>query len=195
MAESFKIVENPEKPLSMHPKKFALWLFLVTIVMIFASLTSAYLVKKGDGNWRTVDLPSLFWVTSGIIVVSSAVLHIAYRAAKKDLIENVKWGLLITLVLGIAFTVGQFYSWGQLIDNNIYLVGGNPSESFVYLLSGFHLLHVVGGLIFGIVVTVNAFKYKVHSKSTTQIEMFATYWHFVGALWIYLFVFLMLNHQ
>ncbi|MDH5379868.1 MAG: cytochrome c oxidase subunit 3, partial [Cyclobacteriaceae bacterium] len=115
--------------------------------------------------------------------------------AKKDLLKRVKTGIFLTLILGIAFLIGQFYSWKELISNNVYFTGGNPAESFIYVLTGVHWVHLVSGLIFGLIVTVNTFRFKVHSKSMAQLEMFATYWHFLGALWIYLFFFLMSNHQ
>ena len=80
----FKIIEEPQKPLSMHPKKFALWLFIASVVMLFASLTSAYIVREAEGNWVYFELPQLFYVTSGIVILSSITLQLAYIAAKKD---------------------------------------------------------------------------------------------------------------
>jgi cytochrome c oxidase subunit III len=83
MEEKIAYEEGAEQPIAMHPKKFALWLFIVTVVMIFASLTSAYIVRQSEGNWLEFDLPSIFWYTSGIIVLSSIFLHFAYVSAKK----------------------------------------------------------------------------------------------------------------
>ena len=192
MATEIRIVEEAKKPLSMHPKKFALWLFIVTVIMIFAALTSAYIVRQSDGNWVLFELPNLFLVTTGIILLSSGTMHWAYLSVKKDNLESAKLAIALTTILGITFLVGQYLAWGQLVTNSIHLVG-NPSGSFVYIISGLHGLHIVGGLVFLIVVFVSIFQLKIHSKNLLRIEMCATYWHFLGGLWLYLFVFLLLN--
>lgn len=193
MTSDLKLVEEPKKQLAMNPKKFALWLFMITVVMIFAALTSAYIVRQAEGNWTVFELPTELWITTGVIILSSATMHWALMAAKKDNLETIKLAISITTVLGILFLAGQFYAWGVLVDYNVFFVG-NPSGSFLYVLSGLHGLHVVSGVIFLIIVLTSTFKYKVHSKKLTQIQMCATYWHFLGVLWIYLFVFLLLNH-
>lgn len=191
MAAELKIVEEAKKPMAMNPKKFALWLFIVSVLMVFAALTSAYIVRQAEGNWVVFELPALFWVNTGIILISSVTMHWAYLAAKRDSLEMVKIATVITTILGIAFLVGQFMAWGDLVANSIHLVG-NPSGSFVYILSGLHGLHIIGGLVFLLILLASTFKYKVHSKSLNQIEMCATYWHFLGGLWLYLFIFLIL---
>jgi cytochrome c oxidase subunit III len=192
MAAEFKIVEEAGKPLGMHPKKFALWLFIASATMIFAALTSAYIVRQSDGNWLVFDLPNSFWITSAIILISSGTMHWAYLAAKRDDLETTKIAITITSVLGLAFLVGQFIAWGDLVKRNVYFVG-NPSGSFVYVISGLHGLHIISGVIFLLIVLAATFRYRVHSKNLAQMEMCATYWHFLDALWLYLFVFLLLN--
>lgn len=192
MATEIKIVEEAHKPLSVHPKKFAMWLFIVSVFMVFAGLTSAYIVKQAEGNWLIFELPQLFWINTGIILVSSATMHWAYMAARRDNLEMAKLAISITTILGVAFLVGQFMAWGDLVANKIYLVG-NTSGSFVYLLSGLHGLHIVGGVVYLLIILVAVFRYKIHSKNLVPIEMCATYWHFLDVLWLYLFVFLLLN--
>jgi cytochrome c oxidase subunit III len=192
MATEIRIVEEANKPLAMHPKKFALWIFIASVLMIFAALTSAYIVRQADGNWMMFDLPESFWITSAIILVSSGTMHWAYWAAKKDNLTATKIAISITSALGLAFLIGQYVAWGDLVKRNVYFVG-NPSGSFVYVLSGLHGLHIVGGVVFLLVVLVATFRFKVHAKSLDQIEMCATYWHFLDGLWLYLFVFLLLN--
>ena len=192
MAE-LKIVEEAKKPLSMNPKKFALWLFIVSVCMIFASMTSAYIVRQAEGNWQIFELPPLFWISSGIILVSSITMHWAYMAAKRDNLEMVKVGMSITTVLGIAFLVAQVMAWGELVENNVYFTGGNPSASFVYVLSGLHGIHIVGGVVFLLITLIATFRFQVHSKNMNLIEMCTTFWHFLDALWLYLFVFLLIN--
>ncbi|MEP2770668.1 MAG: cytochrome c oxidase subunit 3 [Fulvivirga sp.] len=193
MTSDFKLTEEPKRPLSMHPKKFALWLFIITVVMVFAALTSAYIVRQAEGNWLVFELPTAMWVTTGIILLSSVTMHWAYLSAKKDELGQVKLAIGITTALGVLFLIGQFYVWGILVDQNVFFVG-NPSGSFLYVLSGLHGLHLVSGIIFLIIVLISALRYKVHAKNLNQIQMCATYWHFLDGLWIYLFIFLLLNH-
>lgn len=196
MATEFKIVEEAKKPLAMHPKKFALWLFMVSVIMIFGALTSAYIVRQAEGNWLDFEMPSMFWITTAIILASSVTMHWAYLSAKKDNLEMTKVAMSITVILGAAFLVGQYLAWSQLVSNDIHLVGRDSSAvsgSFLYIISGLHGFHVVSGVIFLAVVLVSVFKFRVHSKSLVQIEMCTTYWHFLDGLWLYLFVFLLLN--
>jgi cytochrome c oxidase subunit 3 len=184
---------NPsEQNLAMNPKKFILWLFIVSIVMIFAALTSAYIVRQADGNWLEYELPQMFYVSTALIFVSSLTMHWALLSAKKNNFFNLKLGLTLTLILGLLFLYTQVQAWGQLVDMNVYFVG-NPSGSFVYVLSGVHGFHIISGVIFLIIVLISSFRDKVHSKKMDAIEMSATYWHFLDGLWIYLFVFLILN--
>ncbi|MGY6521012.1 MAG: cytochrome c oxidase subunit 3 [Mongoliitalea sp.] len=193
MEEKFAYIEGAEQPISMHPKKFALWLFIVTVVMIFASLTSAYIVRQSEGNWLEFDLPQIFWYSSVIIVLSSLTLHWAYLSAKKDELSAVKTGMVITSILGVAFLVSQWYSWVALVDRDVYFVG-NPAGSFLYIFTGLHAIHLISGVIFLIIVLISSFNYKVHSKNMISLEMCMNYWHFLGGLWLYLFMFLLLNH-
>lgn len=193
MEHKLNYSEEAEQPISMHPKKFALWLFLVSVVMIFAGLTSAFIVRQSEGNWLEYELPQIFWITSGIIVLSSLSMHWAYRAAKNDQLDQLKVALGITTALGIAFLVGQWYSWVALVDMDVYFVG-NPAGSFLYVLTGLHAIHLISGVIFLIIVLISSFRYKIHSKRLTTLDMCATYWHFLGGLWLYLFMFLLFNH-
>lgn len=192
MATEIKIVEEASQPRSMDPRKFAMWLFLASVFMVFAAFSSAYMVRHAAGNWMDFELPSLFWTTTAIILLSSATMHWAYLSAKRDNLEMTKLAISITTLLGIAFLVGQFMAWGALVRENVYFVG-NPSGSFVYVLSGVHMLHIVGGVVFLLIVLTATFRFKVHSRRLAQMEMCATYWHFLDALWLYLFVFLLLN--
>lgn len=186
-------VEEPKKVRSMHPQKFAMWLFLVTVVMIFISLSSAYIVKKAVGNWEYIDFPVLFQITTAIIVLSSITMHFAYLSARRNNIGNIRIGLTITGILAIAFVIGQLSAWGDLVEQGFHFVG-NPAGSFIYVFTGLHIIHLVGALVFLFVVLIKAFRYKVHSKNMLNIEMCTTFWHFLGGLWIYLYLFLILNN-
>ncbi len=186
-----RIVEEPKKPMAMHPKKFGMWLFLASVMMLFMSLTSAYIVRQAEGNWVFFELPSLFYITSIIIIGSSVSMQWAFFAAKKDNLEMTKTMVLITTILGLLFLIGQFFGWKQLVAGSIYLVG-NPSGSFLYILTGLHALHIISAIVFLLIVLISAFKGRIHSKNLAQIEMCTTYWHFLGGLWLYLFIFLLL---
>jgi cytochrome c oxidase subunit 3 len=193
MESELKYIDIVEQPISMHPKKFALWLFLVTVLMIFAALTSAYIVRQAEGNWLEYELPEIFWLTSGIVLLSSISMQVAYFAAKKDNFIGLRIGMVLTVLLGFAFLVGQWYSWVALVDREVFFVG-NPAGSFLYVFTGLHALHLISGVIFLIIVLISTFRYKVHSQALNTLEMATTYWHFLGGLWLYLFLFLLLNH-
>jgi cytochrome c oxidase subunit 3 len=135
----------------------------------------------------------MFWITSTIIIVSSITMQLALKSAKEDRFSRLKMYLILTALLGVAFLFGQYQSWKQLVDMDVYFVG-NPAGSFLYVLTGLHGVHIISGLIFLIVVIASSFKLKTHSKSLIRIEMCTTYWHFLGGLWLYLFLFLKLNH-
>ena len=137
MNARIEMIEEPKRPLAMHPQKFAMWLFIVSVVMIFAALTSAYIVRQAEGNWLIFELPKILWVNSGAIIISSLCMHWAYLAAKKDNLEQVKLATALTVVIAIGFLIGQVMAWGDMVDSQVYLVG-NPSGSFVYILTGLH---------------------------------------------------------
>lgn len=189
-SSQMRLVEEPKMPLAMHPKKFAMWLFLASVTMLFAVLTSGYVVRRADGNWFTFDLPSMFYITSAIIFFSSISMHLGYRAAKQDSPSGVKMWLTVTAILGVLFMVGQLIGWQQLVNNQVHFSGGNPSASFVYVFSGLHGVHLISAVIFLVIVWNSARQLKISSHNLAQIEMCATYWHFLGGLWLYLFIFL-----
>ncbi len=191
VSADFKIVEEPRKILAMNPKKFAMWLFIGSVGMLFAALTSAYIVRQAEGNWLYFDLPQIFTISTVVIVLSSITMQWAYWSAKKDNLSMVKIMVTITSLLGLVFLVLQVEGWKALVAEQVYLVG-NPSGSFLYIISGLHGLHLLSAVIFLLIVLVSTYRYKVHSQNLSQIEMCTTYWHFLGGLWLYLFVFLLL---
>lgn len=189
-------LEEPKRTQSMHPKKFALWLFMATVLMMFGAFTSAYIVRQADGNWLEFELPLILWTNSAIILLSSATVQWAYYSAKKDNLKHLKVGIALTFALGILFVIGQYMAWKELVRMGVYFGGNtsNPAGSFMYVLTGLHALHLISGVILLLFALVASFQYKVHSKNMTLIEMTATYWHFLDFLWIYLFGFLIYNN-
>jgi cytochrome c oxidase subunit III len=192
MTQSLKPKQVNQPQYAINPTKFVLWLLIVASVMLFAAFTSAYIVRRGEGNWLIFELPSLFGYSTALIAVSSIGMQWAFLAAKKDNLGTLKTALAATFTLGIAFGISQWYAWKQLVANNIHLVG-NPSESFVYIISGVHLLHMLGGLLFLLIVLVKTFQFKVHKKNLLTINLCTTYWHFLGLVWVYLYFFFTLN--
>ena len=178
----------------VNPKKFSLWLLLLGILMLFSGLTSAYIVRKGDGNWFDFEIPPIFLYSTIIVLLSSVTMIWAYRAAKKDNISGIKFGLSATIILGIAFMVSQYMGWLALSNQGLYFVnpkyGDKISASFLIAIAAIHLVHILAGIIYLVVMLINAFRFKIHKKNTLQISMCNTYWHFVGFLWVYLYMFL-----
>lgn len=181
----------------VHPKKFALWLGLASIVMMFAGLTSAYIVRRAAGNWVDYKIPEIFTISTVLIFLSSIIFHLAYIFLKKEKKVAYRLGLSVSLLLGVAFSVCQVIGWNQLTSYGIRLTG-NPSGSFLYLISGIHLVHLAFGLLVLLVLLIKSFFKKdpvnelmeqVNPERYLGIELALTYWHFVDILWIYLFFF------
>jgi cytochrome c oxidase subunit III len=169
-----------------------LYVGIVSIVMLFAALTSAYIVRADNGNWLVFKLPSISILSTAIIVTSSLTMLLAQRAIKKDSYTLTSIGLLATFLLGIAFFFTQFEGWKQLTAQGIYFVGrySNASGSFLYLIALVHLLHLVGGLLAVFVSLVKSLRRRYSSADFLGIELTAIYWHFLDLLWVYLFLFL-----
>ncbi len=185
-------MKNENEQYTIHPSKFVVWLMIVASLMLFAAFTSAYIVRRGEGNWLIFDLPQLFTYSTIVIIISSITMQWAYMSAKNDNLARVKLALGITFALGLTFALMQWFAWKELVANNIHLVG-NPSESFIYIISGSHLFHMLGGLIFLLVIIGKTFQFNVHKKNLLSINLCTTYWHFLGLVWVYLFFFFTLN--
>jgi cytochrome c oxidase subunit 3 len=169
-----------------------LWIGIISIVMMFAGFTSAYIVRADNGNWLLFDLPNAFYLSTAVILTSSITLFFAMQMAKRDNKKGIIFGILLTFILGISFTYCQFVGYGELIKHNI-IAGGkssNASGSFLYLLSFMHLLHLFAGLIVLLVTLKNSIKGKYNSQNTLGLELCSIYWHFLDILWVYLFLFL-----
>lgn len=176
----------------MHPHKFALYIAMGSIVMMFAGLTSGYIVRQAQGNWVYFKLPATFWVSTVAIILSSITIHLGIKAFKQRAMPRYKMLITATLVLGLLFAALQWIGFQQLYGNNIR-VDGNPSESFLFIIAGLHLLHILGGIIALIIVFFRAFRTRIKVYNATGLEIVAAYWHFVDVLWIYLFVFFLAN--
>ncbi len=187
------ISDTPRQSLAMNPKKFVLWLFIATIIMMFGGFTSAFIVMASEKAIQEIQLPGSLLTSTIVILMSSLTIQLALYYAKKDELKKITVYLSVTLILGIVFLYYQFVSWDELVLNNVTFVSNNPTGSFIYVFTGMHGLHIVSALIFLIIVFVSSIKLNIHSKKLNQIEMCVTYWHFLGILWLYLYIFLTVN--
>jgi cytochrome c oxidase subunit 3 len=167
---------------------------MASIIMMFGAFTSAYIVKQSAGNWLEFPIPTVFFINTAVIILSSIALQYSFTSFKNGKETGYKAGLIITFVLGMAFVILQVEGWSSLFSMGIDLKG-NPSGSFLYLITGVHAAHVVGGIAALFVAIFHAFglKFKPTEKRMDRFELTLQYWHFVGILWVYLLGFLILK--
>jgi cytochrome c oxidase subunit 3 len=194
MLSDLKLKDYQNSPLGyrgkkkMHPHKFTLWVAIGSIVMMFAGLTSAYIVKSNQTGWVPVVVPKLFWVSTAAILVSSLTMQMALRSFKQREMQHYRLLIGATFLLGAAFVVLQILGFLQLWDQQVTFRGSGAGQ-FLYVVFGLHALHVAGGVITLMVMFVKAFSGRLKLYSAVPVEVAATYWHFVDLLWIYLLVF------
>ncbi|MBK9337127.1 MAG: cytochrome c oxidase subunit 3 [Lewinellaceae bacterium] len=178
----------------IHSHKFALWVAIATIIMMFGAFTSAYIVRRAAGNWYEFKLPDIFFLNTVVILMSSVTLHIAYTSFLKGREKRYKTLLATTLVLGLVFVVLQYFGWKAMAGMGATFTA-NPSSSFVYVISGLHAAHVLGGVAALIVAMAHAhfLPFRPTPRRRLRFELVVHYWHFVDALWVYLFVFFMIQ--
>lgn len=174
----------------IDPKYFALLVGCASIVMMFTAFTSAYIVRQAGGNWLEFSLPKSFTYSTIILISSSIFLHYSYISFKKSNEFQYKLFLLIAFVFALFFLYLQYNGWTQMQEMGVSL-NGNPSGSFVYVISGVHAAHIIGGLGAFLMAITHAFMldFFVSDKRSNRFKMVVTYWHFVDIIWIYLFIF------
>lgn len=172
--------------------KLLLWFGMISICMIFAGLTSAYVVSKSRPDWlQDFELPTAFLISTIAMLVSSFTFYAALQSMKRGNRNQTTILLLSTLALGITFIVLQFKGFGQVIENGYFFTGSesNVTTSFLYIAVLVHIAHLLGGIISLLVVIYNHYKQKYNSAQTLGIELGAMYWHFMDFIWVYLFLF------
>ena len=182
-------VEQQRK--KIHPHKFTLWVAIGSIVMMFAGLTSAYIVKRSQANWALVEMPMIFWFSTGEILLSSLTIYMAQKAFGNREMRKYRQLLGITAALGVVFLILQIIGFASYEQQDIRLTGAgsNASYSFLLAIASLHGVHVLGGVIALVVIYLRALSTKSRNYSAVPIDVAATYWHFVDLLWIYLFIF------
>ena len=175
----------------IHPHKFNLWLALGSLTMMFAGMTSAYIVKRNQTNWEGFDLPKIFWYSTAVILLSSGTIHLSLKAFRAREMAKYRRLFILTALLGATFIVFQIIGFVDLNNRGIKMIGAGSkvSGSFLGVITGLHILHVLAGIIALFVILLKAFFSRRRNYSVLPIEMMATYWHFVDLLWIYLFAF------
>ena len=179
-----------ERLMRFRSQRFGMYLAMAGIVMLFAALTSAYIVRRSAGNWLEFTLPAIFYWNTLVILTSSVTLHLSWTSFKRGLQSQYRIFLIATFVLGLLFLVMQYLGWQQMTAEGLYLQV-NPSASFIYVISGVHAAHIIGGVGALIVAMAHAIKlkFKVTSIRKHRFELVVIYWHFVDLLWLYLLVF------
>jgi len=175
----------------LHPHKFILWIAMASIIMMFAGLTSAYIVRRSQQNWLEFNMPVAFWYSTVIILVSSLTIHLALKAFKAREMARYKTLITVTAILGLLFAACQFWGFFFLNGHGVQLLGqgSNPAASFIAVIAGLHILHVLGGIVALMVVFLRAYSTRIKRYNVTSVEIVSIYWHFVGVLWIYLVIF------
>ena len=186
---SIDIVTEQQRK-KIHPHKFTLWVAIASILMMFAGLTSAFIVKSNLVGWRQIDMPAVFWISTGAILLSSLTIQMALRSFRQRAMQQYRVLMGVTLVLGVVFVILQWVGFKQLwYDQQITFKGASGAGQFLYIIFGIHALHVLGGIVALVVMFIKAFTGKIKLYSAVPVEVMATYWHFVDILWLYLLIF------
>ena len=182
----------------IHPHKLLMWIGIASICMMFSGWTSAFLVRKAQGNWLLFSMPTSFWISTGVVILSSFTMFLAIKEFKKSNFTKFKLLFNTTTLLGIAFMVLQFMGFKEMQKAGLNLASSaeGVSGSFIYVISSVHILHMLGGVIAMIIMNfVIKYRIKNNNLSSNGLEILGTYWHFVDVLWIYLFLFFLINQK
>ena len=174
-----------ESPSSLPPAKIGLGVLLAVVGSLFALFISAYSMRMNMVDWRTLPVPRLLWFNTGVLITSSIALQWAYMAARRNDLEGVIIGLLAGGVSAVIFLVGQLLAWHQL---NVagYFVASNPANSFFYLITAMHGLHLIGGLVALGRTTAKVWRGAEATRIRLSVELCAIYWHFLLLVWLIL---------
>ncbi|HEX4998966.1 MAG TPA: cytochrome c oxidase subunit 3 [Terriglobia bacterium] len=172
--------------------ELGMWVLIVVIVMLFAGLSSAYIVLRGAPTWQNIALPQVLWLNTALLFVSSFTLEYAKRAVRQNSQRAVRNWIVASALLGVAFLAGQLLAWRQLVAAGVYLPTTLQS-SFFYVLTALHGVHLIGGIAgFGIALSA-AFRGQLQPGAHTPLKVCALYWHAMDLIWIYLFMLLILT--
>ena len=186
--------QTDEKLVQRKAQKFNLWLGMLGMFMMFAALSSGFIVYTASGVDKGIKtlLPNALLYSTMVIVVSSLTMFLAHRAAKNGEASKQRLFLLATFILGVVFFALQVHAWNVLIDRGVYFVNNNASQSFIYVFIWMHLAHIIAGLIvlIGAIIGINKLP---KDGNLFRMDLASIFWHFLDLLWIYIYVFLLLN--
>jgi len=169
----------------------ATWILLTAVTMLFAGLSSAYIVLRGVPEWQNITMPGLLWANTIVLLASSVAIEFARGAVRRNGTDGVKQWLVVSGILGLGFLVGQFAVWRQLVHAGVYLQT-NLHSSFFYVLTGIHALHLAGGILGLMVVLRRAFANRLTADNHEPLKVWGLYWHFMDFVWLYCFLMLLL---
>lgn len=172
--------------------QLGLWILLTGITMLFAGLMSAYVVLRGMPAWQSIAMPSMLWVNTTVLILSSFTMALSLRAIRNNHVLMMKGWLAATALLGLAFLAGQVAAWRQLVMAGVYLPSTLQS-ALLYVFTSIHGVHLLGGVIALSFVLGEALKNRVKTFHHESLKLCATYWHFMDALWVCLFLLLILS--
>ncbi len=184
-------LEQEYKTAKRKSAKPMLWVSMISMTMMFAGLTSAYVVSRKRSDWVSFDLPAAFYTSTILIILSSITFMLAKHFIKKDNRNLTTINLVLTLLLGIGFVFFQFEGFNELFNAGLVFAGAQSTvkSSFIYVITLAPMAHIAAGLIVLLVVLYNHLNKKYSATNSLGLELGAIFWHFVDILWIYLFLF------
>jgi len=187
-------MEDNSKSRIQKAHQSLLLISIFSIVMLFAGLTSAYIVSKGSlgVKWDTIILPNMFYFSTCAIIISSIFGYFSIQYCKKDNLSKIKTSLFWTILFGVFFAFFQFFGWKELVDAGKFLSGNNVASSYIYIFTITHLAHLLGGMVALIIAFFRSQKNRYNSTDFNGLKLTIRFWHFLGVLWLYLFAFLIL---
>lgn len=197
---------------AIHPKRMLVWILIASMVMFFAAFASAVIVKKSDGNWLIIEIPQIFVLSTAIIVLSSVIVEIGKYLYRKGVnLPLSRYLVVLTLLLAVAFFFTQRKGWLDLYESGISFGGpaSHSAGSFIYVIVWAHLAHIIlgfmylGALLFSLIARKSNEKelidlgsgVMINTETKRRFESATLFWHFLGLLWIFLYVFLLVNYN
>jgi cytochrome c oxidase subunit III len=173
----------------MPTAKIGLGVFLAVVGCLFALFASAYFMRMELSDWQPLPVPRLLWLNTGVLVLSSVALHFAVAASRRNEIETTRLALVTGGLTALAFLIGQLVAWRELSASG-YFLNANPANSFFYMITGMHALHILGGLVALARTTAGAWGRHTPDRLRLSVELCAMYWHFLLFVWLAVFVLL-----
>ncbi|WP_440879410.1 cytochrome c oxidase subunit 3 [Tenacibaculum sp. C7A-26P2] len=191
MTEQIETIDDELRQGRRKSAKPMLWVSMISMVMFFAGLTSAYVISMKREDWVSFGLPQAFYLSTIFILLSSFTLWLSQKALKKNQLPKSFILLVTTFILGLGFIWFQYIGFNQLKEMGLYFTGpeSTVSTSFIIGITFMHVIHLIAGVLVLLVVIYNHFKKKYSSANMLGFELGAIFWHFVDVLWIYLFFF------